>query len=85
MDTEILGINPGSLKSHENYVRDLQLNFKLLSDSQCTMTRAYNALKEDGKSVQRTVYIIDKTGKIRYAKQGMPSDQELLETLKSLG
>jgi peroxiredoxin len=49
------------------------------------VTRAYNALKEDGKSVQRTVYIIDKTGKIRYAKQGMPSDQELLETLKSMG
>lgn len=65
-------------------MRDFQFNFRLLSDSEYSVTKAYNALKENGQSVQRTVYVIDKAGKIRYAKQGMPSDEELLETLKGL-
>lgn len=48
------------------------------------MCAAYHVLKANGKSVQRTVYIIDKEGIIRYAKQGMPPDSELLEALRGL-
>ncbi len=58
--------------------------FPLLSDAQREVATLYRALKEDGKSIQRTVYIIDKGGTIRYAKRGMPSNGELLEVLRGL-
>jgi peroxiredoxin len=50
-------------------------------DADKTMAQAYHALKEGG-GIQRTVYIIDAEGVIRYAKQGLPSDAELMEAIK---
>jgi peroxiredoxin len=45
------------------------------------VAQAYGALKANGTSIQRTVFIVDKGGTVRYAKQGMPPDQELLEAI----
>jgi len=43
----------------------------------------YGALRDD-KSIQRTVYIIDKEGVIRYVKPGMHWDSKFLEVLTEL-
>ena len=48
------------------------------------MSHAYNAVKANGKSIQRSVLIIDTEGVIRYLKRGMPKDSELLEALNGL-
>ena len=48
-----------------------------------SMAEAYNALKDNGTSIQRTVYIIDGNGVIRFAQQGMPSDEELAEAIRN--
>jgi peroxiredoxin Q/BCP len=83
LDAEVLGVNSGSLKSHQNFSQKYGFNFPLLVDEDGRITRAFGADKEP-KGTQRTVYIIDKDGSVRYAKRGMPPDEELLEVLESL-
>ena len=77
-------MNPASVKAHERWADSKGFNFPLLSDPHRQVCAAYGVLKANGKSVQRTVYIIDKNGIIRYAKQGLPPDSELLEVLRGL-
>ena len=85
LNTEVLGSNPGSMVSHESFVEQQGYNFPILVDAERSMASAYNALKENGTSIQRTVYIIDGEGVIRYAKQGMPTDEQLAEAIKAFG
>ncbi|MCP4725296.1 MAG: redoxin domain-containing protein [bacterium] len=82
IDTKIFGINPASPEAHTNYIEKKEFNFPLLSDPDRYVTNMYNALKDNGKSVQRTVYILDRSGMIRFAERGMPSDDKLLETIR---
>ena len=45
----------------------------------------YGVLKENDKSIQGSVFIVHQEGKLAYAKQRMPSEEELLDALKSKG
>jgi peroxiredoxin Q/BCP len=83
LNTEFLGSNPDSMESHEKFASAQSYQFPILVDANRTMAKAYRALKEDGKGIQRTVYIIDAKGVIRFAKQGLPPDSELVETIKT--
>lgn len=47
------------------------------------VTEKYGANKLP-KGIQRTVYIVDKQGIIRYARRGLPPDEELLDCLRQL-
>ncbi|WP_303674268.1 peroxiredoxin [Vampirovibrio chlorellavorus] len=82
LNTEFLGSNPGSMESHEKFAQAQGYQFPIAVDAQRTMAKAYHALKEDGQGIQRTVYIIDGKGVIRYAKQGLPPNSELIEAIK---
>lgn len=82
LNTDIIGSNPDSLESHERFVEKQSYPFPILVDADKAMAKAYHALKEEG-GIQRTVYIIDGTGVIRYSKQGLPPDTELLDAIKS--
>lgn len=82
LNTEFLGSNPGSLESHEKFAKAQGYYFPIAVDAERTMAKAYHALKEDGQGIQRTVYIIDGQGVIRYAKQGLPPNSELIEAIK---
>lgn len=84
LNTAILGSNPGSMKSHDSFREQQDYNFPILVDEERTMAKAYHALKENGTSIQRTVYIIDGQGVIRFAQQGMPTDEQLAEVIKGL-
>ena len=84
MDTVILGINPGSASSHQSFASRLELPFPLLVDVDGRVAKAYGAVKDDGPGIQRTVVIVDKAGLIRYAKAGMPPDEELIEAIEGL-
>lgn len=83
LNTEFLGSNPDSMESHEKFASAQSYQFPILVDANRTMAKAYRALKEDGKGIQRTVYIIDAKGVIRFAKQGLPPDSELVEIIKT--
>jgi len=68
------GVNPAGVDSHHSYAEKMGFNFPLLSDPDRAIARAYAALKDDGKGIQRTVYVIgrDGGGTVRFAQRGAP-------------
>lgn len=80
----IIAVNPGSVASHERYAKKFNFNFPILSDAKREVARAFFSLKDNGKNIQRTVYIIDKGGIIQFAKQGTASHEELFQILQRL-
>ncbi|HEY9688312.1 MAG TPA: peroxiredoxin [Coleofasciculaceae cyanobacterium] len=85
LNTEFIGSNPDSVDSHERFAEKQNYSFPIVEDADRKMAAEYHALKEDEKGIQRTVYIIDKDGVIRYAKQGLPPDTELAEAIRAFG
>jgi peroxiredoxin Q/BCP len=79
--TQPLGVNPASVESHRSYVEKFQFNFPLLSDPDRTIAAAYNALKDDGKGIQRTVYVIGRDGTVRFAQRGAPPVDEIVASV----
>jgi thioredoxin-dependent peroxiredoxin len=77
----VLGINHGTLASHQRFADKLGLPFPLLADEGLVVAGQYGALKPEGGSIKRTVVIVGVDGVIRYWRQGMPSDAELLDVL----
>lgn len=73
-----LGVNPASVDSHQGYVEKMKFNFPLLSDPERAIAGAYHALKEDGKGIQRTVYVIGSDGKVRFAQRGAPPVDDIV-------
>ena len=80
-NTETLGVNPGSLQSHERFVAAQNYPFPILVDEGGRIMQAYHAAKEEG-GVQRTVYIIGPDGTIVFSQQGMPTDDDLLAAIR---
>lgn len=81
----MLAVNPGSLASHQRWSERFGFGFPIASDEDRSVCRAYDVLKEDGRGVQRTVYVVDREGVIRYARAGMPGTEELLAALDAIG
>jgi peroxiredoxin Q/BCP len=72
------GVNPAGVGSHQSYVEKLGFNFPLLSDPERAMARAYAALKDDEKGIQRTVYVIARDGTVRFAQRGAPQVDDIV-------
>jgi peroxiredoxin Q/BCP len=74
-DAIILGVNPAGTKKHAAFRQHHQFPFPLLVDRGQAVASLYHA---NGLIVKRTVYLIGKSGKIRYARRGKPDPQEVL-------
>ena len=72
------GVNPAGLESHRGYVQKMGFNFPLLSDPDRAIAAAYRALKDDGKGIQRTVYVVGRDGTVRYAQRGAPPVDDIV-------
>ena len=72
------GVNPASVDSHRGYVDKMQFNFPLLSDPERTIASAYHALKDDGRGIQRTVYVIGRDGTVHFAQRGAPPVEDIV-------
>jgi len=72
------GVNPAGVESHKSYVEKMGFNFPLLSDPERAMAGAYAALKDDGKGIQRTVYVIGREGTVRFAQRGAPPVDDIV-------
>jgi thioredoxin-dependent peroxiredoxin len=83
LDILVMGINPASVEEHARYHAQLGLNFSLLSDAGGQVAAQYGALNPD-RSVQRSVYVVDKEGLIRFAARGMHWTPEFYEVLANL-
>lgn len=76
-----LGVNPASVASHEKYKAMFRFNFELVSDPDRVAARAYRALKEDGKGIARTVYLIGTDGRVLFGQRGAPATDAILRPL----
>jgi peroxiredoxin Q/BCP len=89
-NTEVLGVSPDSVKSHQNFIQKQNLNFTLLSDPDHEVAEAYGAWGEKslyGKKymgILRTTFIIGKDGKIKRVFEKVKPEghaEEILNTL----
>ena len=78
-----LGVNPAGIDSHKSYVEKMQFNFPLLSDPDRAIARAYHALKDDDRGIQRTVYVIGRDGTVRYAQRGAPPVDDIVAAVNA--
>jgi thioredoxin-dependent peroxiredoxin len=74
-DTVVFGVNPQSAEKHSRFSAKYRYPFPLLVDKGQHAARLYHA---SGLIVRRTVYLIGKSGRIRYAGRGKPAPTEVL-------
>jgi peroxiredoxin Q/BCP len=74
-DAIVFGVNPAGAAKHSAFKSHHKFPFPLLVDQGQQVAKLYHA---DGIIVKRTVYLIGKSGKIRYARRGKPDPQEVL-------
>ncbi len=73
LDTVVLGVSRDSLKTHENFKAKHQFPFELLSDSEETVCKLYDVLKEKNMygrkviGIERSTFLIDREGILRQA------------------
>ena len=72
------GVNPAGVDAHARYAKKMRFNFPLLSDPDRAIAAAYHALKEDGKGIQRSVYVVRSEGTIAFARRGAPAVDEIV-------
>ena len=78
-NVQVYGVNPQSAGSHAGFRQKQKLPFPLLVDRGQGVAKLYHA---SGPFVKRTVYLIDVDGKIRLARRGAPSPNEVLAALR---
>lgn len=66
LDAEVLGISGDYVFAHREWAKELNLPFKLLSDHKHEVAKLYNSYDENSGYNKRTVFVIDKNGKIAY-------------------
>ena len=74
-DVVVLGVNPQSAESHARFRSKHAFPFPLLVDRGRQVAALYSA---KGLLVKRTVYLIGKDGRIRFARRGSPPVEEVL-------
>lgn len=93
MGVSVLGVSPDSVKSHIKFKEKFNLNFNLISDTDKSICKAFDALGEKslyGKKyigVIRTTYIIDGQGIIKYVYPKVNVEghvEEIIEKLREL-
>ncbi|HTW67676.1 MAG TPA: peroxiredoxin [Bryobacteraceae bacterium] len=71
----VLGINPAAETKHARFREHHHFPFPLLADPGRQVSALYRA---KGLILKRTVYLIGKSGKIRFAQRGKPEPGEVL-------
>ena len=74
-DAVVLGINPAGEAKHARFRAHHGFPFSLLADPGQRVGALYRA---KGLIVKRTVYLVGKSGKIRYARRGKPVPEEVV-------
>lgn len=77
------GVNPAGVDAHRRYVEKMLFNFPLLSDHGRGIAKAYHALKADGKAIQRTVYLVQRDGRIAFAERGAPAVEQIVAAVRA--
>jgi len=88
LDAQILAASVDSTWTQKAFSKDLGVKFPILSDFGKKAVALYGSLYEDKGFAKRTVFVIDKQGRIVYKRQYEPAQQpdieEALTALKKL-
>jgi peroxiredoxin len=88
LDTQILAASVDSTWTQKAFAKDLEVGFPILSDFGKKAVPLYGALYEDKGFAKRSVFVVDKGGKVAYARIYEPGQQpdigEAIEALKKL-
>jgi len=89
-ETMVFGINFGDADSHLRFRTSMNLPFELLVDEGMKVAGSYGVLNPDPDkpgefldSVNRTVLVVGKNGRILYRRAGAPPVEEILEAITS--
>lgn len=88
---KVFGISKDTVKSHQKFEKDFDLNFELLADDQLEVIQAYGVWKEKnmyGKKVMgvaRTTFIINPEGIISHIFEKVDPKSDPETVLKALG
>lgn len=82
-DTLVFGINPFSQERHRRFVQKYHFPFPLLADKGGQIAGLYGCRLLFGLLIRRTVYVVDKTGRIIYAQRGNPSPADIRHSLRA--
>ncbi len=77
----VIGVNHQGLDSHDAYSQKFSFPFALATDADRRVAAAYHALKDNGTSIERSVYVLGPDRTIRYAARGIPDNAEVLAAL----
>ncbi len=92
-DTEILGVSPDSLSSHDKFLAKFELPFQLLSDDEKKVSSLYGVWKEKSMygrkymGIVRSTFVIDKKGMVQkiFSKVKVAGHIDaVLESIKAL-
>lgn len=81
LDAVVFGVNKASAESHGKFAGKHDFPFPLLVDAEGQLTADYGCKGLLGM-IKRTVYVIDKDGKIAFAERGMPSTEKILAAIQ---
>lgn len=84
LDADVVALNQESLKSHQQFAQQLHLRYPMLVDAGKKVCKTYRSLMLGGLLVNRTVYIIDRDGVIRFARRGNPDLYEIIGALRKI-
>jgi len=88
LDTAILASSVDSIWSEKAFAKELGVKFSILSDFQRKVVTLYGSYYEDKGFAKRSVFVIDKNGRIAYKRQYEPKDMpdlgEAIEVIKKL-
>ena len=88
INTEIIGVSRDSIKSHENFKSKQNFPFELLSDPDEKMCKAFDVMKMKSMygreyiGVDRSTFLIDKSGIVRKIWRGVKVKNHVLEVLE---
>jgi len=82
-DTVVYGVNPAKQEKHAGFAAKFQLPFPLIVDTDSAIAGSYGCRALFG-IVKRTVYVLDRNGKVAWVKRGNPAPDEVLQALHAL-
>ncbi len=86
----VLGVSGDSTASHQKFAAKFELTFPLLSDPECTVSKAYGVYKEKSMygrtfwGIERTTFVIDAQGTIAQIFPKVKVDGHIDEVLGAL-
>jgi peroxiredoxin Q/BCP len=86
----VIGISADAKFSQQAFAEFLKLNFPLVSDAPDSKTiQAYGVFNANNKLAQRSYFIVDKKGIVRYKKivqrgEGLVPNEQLVEEIRKI-